>query len=231
MMAKDPRSAALSAKLINVDWPLLSGLSPEDRTAVLRHTLRRRYRRRQVLFYEGDLSDGMHLIVSGWTAVRISTPLGDEATVAVVGPQEALGEQSLVSEASRRSATAVALTAVETMYLTRDSFDQLREANPTIDRFLAIVFEDRLRRVSERLVEALYVPTRQRIFRRVAEVAEKFDDGGAIPLTQEDLASLAGTTRPTVNRALRKAEESGALSLARGKVHVLDAEAVARLSR
>ena len=38
--------------------------------------------------------------------------------------------------------------------------------------------------------------------------------GAEIPLTQHDLASLAGTTRPTVNRVLRVAETAGA-----GEVH------------
>lgn len=43
-----------------------------------------------------------------------------------------------------------------------------------------------------------------------------------IPLTQEELAGLAGTSRATVNRVLREAERAGTLKLSRGKVAVLD---------
>lgn len=214
-----------------MEWPLLAGLADGTRRDVLGRARRRRFDRRQALFYEGDPSDGMHLVVSGWVAIRVSTPLGDTATVAVAGPHEPLGEQSLLNEDDRRSASAVALSATETLYLSRADFDAVRSTDPSVDRFLAGLFNDRLRRTSARLLEALYVPTPQRVLRRVAEVAETFGTDGVIPLTQEDVATLAGTTRPTVNRALRKAEEAGAVQLSRGRIRIVDVPALTRLAR
>jgi CRP-like cAMP-binding protein len=212
-----------------MDWPLLEGLDDEVRRDVLRQAQRRRFDRRQTLFHEGDLSDGMYMVETGWVAVRLTTPLGDVATIAIVGPREPLGEQSLIEDRGRRSTSAVTLTAVESLYFSREVFDGLRRRHPSTDRFLATLFDDRLRRVSARLVEALYVPAPTRVMRRIAELAETFGTEAAIPLTQEDLASLAGTTRPTVNRAIRLAEESGAVRATRGHLHVLDTEIVARL--
>ena len=52
-----------------------------------------------------------------------------------------------------------------------------------------------------------------------------------VPLTQEDLAGLAGTTRPTVNEMPRRMEGLGAVALARGRVEVLDVAAVTRAGR
>jgi len=213
-----------------VDWLLLQSLDEETRREVLRRARRRRFGRRDAIFHEGDPSDGMHLIESGWVAVRVSTPLGDVATLAVVGPQEPLGEQSMIQDGACRSASAVALSSVDTLYVSRDGFDELRAQHPSVDRFLAMLFEDRMRRLSERLVEALFVPAPQRVLRRVAEVAAVFGGDGRIPLTQEDVAMLAGTTRPTVNRALRSAQDAGALRLARGVIEVLDVPAIARLA-
>jgi CRP/FNR family cyclic AMP-dependent transcriptional regulator len=208
---------------------LLDALDPEVGRDILRQTQRRRFTRRQVLFHEGDPSDGMHLIQSGWVAVRLTTPLGDVSTVAVVGPREPLGEQSLIEDLGRRSTSAVSLTAVETLYLSRAIFDDLRNHHPSVDRFLATLFNDRLRRISARLVEALYVPAPDRVLRRIVELAETFGVDGDIPLTQEDLASLAGTTRPTVNRVIRQAEEAGAVRATRGHLSVLDKDLVSRL--
>ena len=48
-----------------------------------------------------------------------------------------------------------------------------------------------------------------------------------IPLTQEDLAAMAGTSRATVNRVLREEERLGAVALERGRVTLLDPEALA----
>ena len=122
----------------------------------------------------------------------------------------------------------MALTAVETLFLSRVAFDALREHDPSVDRFLAALFDDRLRRVTARLVEALYVPAPKRALRRIADLARQFGRD-EIPLTQEDIASLAGTTRPTVNRALGEAEDLGAVALSRGRVRVINEGTLASL--
>jgi CRP-like cAMP-binding protein len=140
-----------------------------------------------------------------------------------------LGEQSLVEDGGRRSTSAVTLTAVESIYFSRETFDELRQLHPSVDRFLATLFDDRLRRISARLVEALYLPAPTRVMRRIAELADLFGPDRAIPLTQEDLASLAGTTRPTVNRLIREAEKAGAVRAQRGHLTVLDRAIVDRL--
>ncbi|HTW98983.1 MAG TPA: Crp/Fnr family transcriptional regulator, partial [Acidimicrobiales bacterium] len=126
--------------------------------------------------------------------------------------------------------SAVALTAVETLYVSRSVFDELRQRHPDVERFLTRLLDDRLQRVNTRLTEALFVPADQRVLRRVAELAEGFA-GGEIPLTQHDLSSLAGTTRPTVNRVLRAAEAAGALRLGRGRIEVVDLALLGRLAR
>lgn len=209
---------------------LLDSLDADLRRQVRQSARRRRFTRRQPLFYEGDPSDGMHLVESGWIAVRAAGPLGEDVTLAVVGPGESLGEQSLITEASPRSASALALTAVETLYVSRAVFDELRARQPSVDRFLVVLLDDRLQRLNGRLTEALFVPADQRVLRRLAELACSFA-GGEIPLTQHDLATLAGTTRPTVNRVLRAAGAAGAVKLGRGRIEVLDTALLEQLSR
>ena len=65
--------------------------------------------------------------------------------------------------------------------------------------------------------------------RRLAELAMLYGDSGPIeiPLRQDDLASMAGTTRPTANRVLRQLEDEGIVALRRGTLQVLDAAALA----
>lgn len=223
------RGPRRDAKLIGVNGQLLGTVDDDTRRQVISHARRRRYDRRQMLFHEGDPSDGMHLVDTGWVAIRVATPMGDIATLAVAGPGEPVGEQSLVGDGGRRSATVVAVTPLSTLYIGRDVFDGLRREHPAVDRFLAELFEERLRRSAARLLEALYVPTTQRVLRRVAELARAFGDK-PLPLTQQDIATLAGATRPTVNRILRQAEEAGAVQLARGSLRVTNVAALDRLA-
>ena len=70
--------------------------------------------------------------------------------------------------------------------------------------------------------------------RRVHELAAAYaDDAGdaVVPLTQEDLAAMAGTSRATVNRVLREEEKRGAVALERAKVRVLDPDALSSRCR
>jgi CRP/FNR family transcriptional regulator, cyclic AMP receptor protein len=208
---------------------LLANLEPDQREEILRRSVRRRFGRRQALFHHGSVSDGMHLIRSGRVMIQISTPSGEEACLTVSGPGECVGEQSLLVAGGRRSASAIALEAVETLFLSRDAFLALRGDDPILDRIMVALLTARVLRLTDQLVEALFVPAPTRVLRRVADAAGLYGDG-AIPLTQQEIASMAGCTRPTVNRALRAAEEAGMLDLARRRIRVLDVSGLRQLA-
>lgn len=212
-------------------WPLLQSLCDEDRRRVLSAARRRRYAKREVLFHEGDPSESLHLIDSGRVAVRVGTAMGDTATLVVLGPGEVLGELSLVDDAGgRRTATAVALERVETLTLHRDAFDELRREHPTVERFLVAALAAQIRRLSSHLVEALYIPADSRVARRLLELDDVYA-GAEITLTQEDVATLAGTSRATVNRVVGELEAAGAVALRRGRIAVTDREKLERKGR
>jgi CRP-like cAMP-binding protein len=87
------------------------------------------------------------------------------------------------------------------------------------------------RRTSELLVEALFVRADVRVLRRLDELAALYGaraPGTVVPLTQDDIAGLAGTSRATVNRVLREEAARGTIELGRGKTVVLDPAALVR---
>jgi CRP-like cAMP-binding protein len=217
-----------------VTWKLLGALTPDEQRIVISQAQRRRYGRAEVIFHEGDPGEALHLIAKGHVAIRNSTPLGDIVTLAVVGPGDFFGELVIVSPQAARNATAVALEATETLTLQRGQLDELRREHPAIDRVLLDVMAAQIRRMSLLLSDALYLPVGKRVLRRLLEVADKYGDGATatlIPLTQEDLAGLAGTTRPSANKVLRSAQEAGLLSMSRGQVRILDLEGLIRQAR
>lgn len=205
----------------------LDGVSRQELVAASR---RRRFSRNDVLFHEGDPGDALHAVVKGYVAIRASTPLGDVVTLAVLGPGEAFGELALLNEDSTRSASAVALDAVETLSWRRAHVQELRDRTADVDRFLIEVLVDQVQRLSDRLVEALHLPVEIRVLRRLNGLAELYDPTAevvVVPVTQEDLASLAGTTRPTANRVLKDAQGAGLLELSRGRITVVDRDGLA----
>jgi CRP-like cAMP-binding protein len=210
---------------------LLSGLTDDERRQVLATARRRRYAKGEVLFHEGDAGDSLHLLEKGHVAIRVSTALGEVSTHTVLGPGEAFGEQALLTHDARRTASAIALDAVETRVLHRAEFSALVQEHPEVALILIDLLASQVRRLSDRLTEALYVPAETRVLRRVLDLASVFGDATTIPVTQDDIASMAGTTRPTANRVLKAAEESGTIALTRGRIEVLDSAALARRAR
>jgi CRP-like cAMP-binding protein len=212
-----------------VEWRLLSGVSAEDVRRLVAVAQRRTYRRGQVVFHDEDAGDALHLVVDGHFAVRLTLPTGESVLLAIIGPGDAFGELALVSGSSR-GATVQAFSDGETLALHRDAFEALRRARPQVDRSLAEILAERLRRVNDLLTEAHYVEADVRVRRRLVELGEAFD--GTIPLTQEEIAQTAGTSRATVNRVLREEEAAGAVELGRGRTTITDAAALqARATR
>jgi CRP/FNR family cyclic AMP-dependent transcriptional regulator len=216
-------------------WALLDGVPEDDVQQLLSIARRRKFTRGEVVFHEQDPADTLHLIDKGRFAVRVATPLGDTAILAVLGPGQMFGELALLGDSGeRRSATVAALEAAETRSVHRIDFDRLRERNPSTSNVIVAILSGQMRRLSRHLVEALYVSADKRVLRRLVEVAGIYGpDGGevVVPLTQEDLAGLAGTSRATVNRVLRDEEARGTVKLGRGRTTVLDAETLTRRGR
>ena len=220
-------------RVAGVEWRLLEEVPVDQVRELLQIARRRRFARNEVVFHRDDPGDSLHLISKGRFAIQVMTPLGETATVAVRGPGESFGEMALVG-GMRRSATVVALQESETFSVYQSDFERLRREHPSVSDVLIQFLVSEVKMLNERLLEALYVPVERRVLRRLVELAELYpgSDGTAeITLTQEAIAELAGAARPTVNRVLREEAQSGLIELMRGRIRILDLEALRKRAR
>ncbi len=216
-----------------MEWPLLADLPAEDVGQLLSIARRRTFEKGEIVFHREDPAESLHLVVRGRFGVRVTTPVGDTVLLDVVGPGASFGEIALLLPDSRRSATVSALEDGETRSVFREDFARLQREHPGVKDVLLRLLAEQLRRASDRIVEAHYVDAETRVRRRLVDLASLYGGEGdpAIPLTQEDLAAMAGTSRATVNRVLRNEQREDAVALSRGLVTVLDADALRRRCR
>jgi CRP/FNR family transcriptional regulator, cyclic AMP receptor protein len=213
---------------------MLDGLPETDRTAFLAAARRRRFAAGEVVFHLGDTADTLHLVHRGHVAVRRTTRFGDVVTLSILGPGQLFGELGAAQVDGRRSATVVALDPTETWSWDRRAFAALRARHPGVDAALVDLLTAQVVQLTSHLMEALFESAPTRVLRRLLDVCGQYggvEAGRVVPLTQDDLATMAGTTRPTVNRTLRALEADGVVALGRGRVTILDPEALARLAR
>jgi len=212
-----------------MDWPVLASLPLQERRGLVAGLRRRSYHRDEVIFHQGDPADTLHLIAAGHVSVRVTLRGGEFVVVAILGPGEAFGESALVGSPNARNATIIALEQCETLSLGRDEFHRIRTSYPGVDRFLVELLSARVERLNNYLLEALYIPAERRVIRRLLHLSELYtgdDQRIVIPVTQEMLASLAGTTRPTANQVLRRLVASDIVSVSRSQIVVLNRQSL-----
>src|SRR5689334_2068697 len=128
---------------------LLAGVPEADVERLLVAARRRRFDRGEVVFHRDDPADSLHFVVKGRFAVRVMTPLGDTATIAVRGVGDAFGETALLAASAKRTATVRALEPSETFALGEREFARVRERFPAVDRVLFAFLAAELRRQNE----------------------------------------------------------------------------------
>jgi CRP/FNR family cyclic AMP-dependent transcriptional regulator len=209
--------------------PLLAPLTPAERSRVLEAAVTRRFARGETVVREGELGESLHIVRSGRLAVRVSTPAGATATLSVLSAGDAFGELALLNKGHVRTATVVALEQSETLALSRGAFEALRRGHPAVERVVTEALARRVQELSSALLEALFVPVDRRVVARLVDLGRTYGDGAArgqvtVPITQDDLAGMVGTTRPTTNQVLQRLADEGVLSLGRGRIELTDLE-------
>ncbi len=217
--------------------PFFAGLDPDALGRVAAGTRARRFRRGEVIFHVGDPGDALFIIVSGEVKISLPSEAGDEAILVRLSKGDVFGELALLDGAAR-SATATALTAVETVVLPRDRFRDLIANEPIVRDALLASLAAELRRLTTHVEELHFLDITGRLAACLVRLAA--DGGTPLPddaiqlktsLTQGDLASMVGSTRQSVNKLLRQFTDDGYLRLERDAIVVIDLEGLARASR
>ena len=182
------------------------------------------------------MADRVFLIERGWITIRTSGLDGNEVIVGLRGPGEIVGELSAI-DGEPRTATAVAIDDVEAVVTPARVLTSALEDDPSAGGELIRLLATRLRESDRHRIEYVMLDTLSRVARRLLELAERFGeptDYGLrvdLPLSQEELASLCGSSREQTVKALRTLREVAGVTTGRKKVELHDVPALRRHAR
>ena len=171
-----------------------------------------RHSKKEVIFTQGEDADAVFYVRKGKVKVAVLSKDGKEAIVALLGPDEFVGEGCLIGQ-PKRLATASALTECETMRVDKKEIqrvlhDELAFSQMFISHILA-----RNARVEEDLVDQLFNSTEKRLARLLLLLANFGKEGRPEPIlakiSQETLAEMIGTTRSRVSHFMNKFRKMG----------------------
>ncbi len=212
---------------------LFAHADQETLERVARGLRRRRFRRNEVIFHQGDAGDSLHIIATGAAKIVLPSTEGEEAIIATLRPGDFFGELALLDEATR-SATAAALEPTETLVLPRAVFRELLEADARLRDALLEGLARELRRITGHVEELHFLDLAGRLAMRLVRLARENDSSASgevlldWPYTQSDLASMIGGTRQSVNKLLSGLVGDGLVRIERDTLVITDVERLAR---
>ena len=171
-----------------------------------------RHSKKEVIFAQGDDADAVFYIKKGKVKVAVISKQGKEAVVALLGPNEFVGEGCLIGQ-PKRLATASAMTECETMRVAKTEIQRVIHEEPAFSEMFVSHILERNARVEEDLVDQLFNSTEKRLARLLLLLANFGKEGRTEPviakISQETLAEMIGTTRSRVSHFMNKFRKLG----------------------
>jgi CRP/FNR family transcriptional regulator, cyclic AMP receptor protein len=212
-----------SSYLRQVD--IFANLSEEDAQELMAVARKRSFRAGEVIFHRDDPGQVLYIIKEGKVKIALISPDGQEISLVVFGKGECFGEFALL-DGEPRSADAIALEKVECYTLQRSDFQNAIMKHPTIAIQVLEVLSRRLRKTDQMVENLIFLDVYGRVAKKLLELANehgvKVDDGTRIEvrLTQQELASMVGASRESVNKVMGYFTEKQFISTDKHKITI-----------
>jgi CRP/FNR family cyclic AMP-dependent transcriptional regulator len=190
-----------------------------------------RYRAGEVIFLKGDPCQGLCIVLSGRVRTVTRSAEGRERVLKVFGPGRTFSDVPVFDDGPL-PADAVAVTeSTIALIAQRDLLDLLRSHQDVAIDVIRL-FASRLRAYKEVIEDVSFRDVVGRVARLLSEGASGktglIEDAPSLTLsyTQDEIAAMVGSVREVVQRALKALENAGLIEMARGRIGIIDVEAL-----
>jgi CRP-like cAMP-binding protein len=170
------------------------------------------YRKRQVIFSQGDQGRAVLYLQQGAVKLAITSSRGKEAVIALVYPGDFFGEGCIAGQPLRVASAIAVEPTVALMIEKQEMIRVLHKEQEFSGRFVAHMLKRNIR-VEEDLADQLFNSSEKRLARTLLLVARygKAEQPEKIvaKISQETLAEMIGTTRSRVSFFMNKFRKLG----------------------
>lgn len=202
-------------------------LSKQQYEQIELYSRKKRYKRGVVIFHEEDPADGLYQIKSGFVKVYRESEDGREKTLAILSAGDFLGEMAAFGS-PLRSASAKTLEQTEVLFIHQQSFEECLRTIPAFGLLITQTVTERLREANKQISNLINLSSHDKVICQVVALIERYgcqvNKGLMLKprLTHGDLASLAGVSRETVTKTLKKMKDEGRVSTEGRRLFVPD---------
>ena len=219
-------AATLPGDLLT-QMPYFAGLDSRTLKEIARTVRRRTFVGGETILVEGKPCEGLYFVIQGQVRLTRGSAEGRDHVLRVLGPAATFNDVA-VFDGGPNSDGAVAVGATTVGFILKANMTALIDRHPEVakaalkllssrQRTLGGVVEDlALRDVTTRVARLLLGCMGQH-----AHIVEQAPDACA-HITHQEIASMVGSVREVVQRALKELERDGAIALERARIRIRD---------
>ena len=180
-------------------------------------------RNKQLIFSQGDPADTVYYIQKGKVRISTVSKEGKEATLALLGEGDFVGEECIANSHPRRLTSATAIAEGSILAIPKHTMIALLNTQHAFSEMFVAFLLARNADFQEALADQLFNSSEKRLARILLQLAQVGKSGTAdtvVPkISQEMLAEMVGTTRARVNFFMNRFRKMGFVEY-NGGLHV-----------
>ena len=206
--------------------PLLAHLSPDERSRLLARAVPRRLEPGAFIHLSGEASPRVHLVSAGLVKLTARDADGRETILGLAVAGDILGDAAAI-EGIPQVTDAIAVTRCSVVGFDATLLLEVLQQNPSAALELARRMAGRIRWLGTTALERTCAPASARLAGRLLDLADlvgRSSNGACkleLPLAQVDLGRLAGISRESTCKALRRLKQQGVVEYTRQELTIL----------
>jgi len=208
--------------------PLFSELDTNQLSAIARVALEREYKKGHLIFMEGDPGEAIFFLKEGRIKITKQAEDGREHILHYINPGDVFAEVVLFDEEGY-PATAEVTEDAEVGFIRNRDVDSIILNSPQLALALLKIMARRLRLAQQQINDLALMDASRRLAGTLLQLAEEHGEPHQdkstminFQLTNQELASLIGTSRETVNRTLNTFKRQGIIDISRQQIIILN---------
>ncbi|MGY5351154.1 Crp/Fnr family transcriptional regulator [Wenyingzhuangia sp. IMCC45533] len=184
------------------------------------------FKKNDYVYFSLDSASKLFLIQSGKVKIGYYTPQGDEVVKAVLKKGQVFGEKALLEQNTRNEFAKVLNNNTSVCPIEVNTLHDLMRDNQNFALNIYKFINYRIKKLERRLEILMFKDCRTRVTEFLSDLAKDYGAVNPIthhteiehPYTQKDIASLIGTSRPSLNIVLNELKDEGLIAFNRTKI-------------
>ncbi len=232
-LKKTEALATFSASASTEAFDTLSKIkSLEEITNTAQRKVSKHFRKRDLIFSEGDSPLGLYLLNSGKAKIYKSHEVGKDLITRLLQPGDFFGYLPLL-EGKEHSSSAEALEDCEVTIFQTEDFLKLIEHSPMVAQQFIKMLAGNLLNEQEHLLALAYSSVRKRTAEALITLKNRYSASNTEPFSmaigREDLAKIVGTATESLIRTLSDFKEEKLIQINGSTITLLNADKLEKL--